>query len=89
MSLLDVQINSAGYEAEKTTVSNVNFSINPSELVGMIGPNGAGKSTTIKAILGQLTYVKGLSCHPSSSYCRSDLSILVARHSGMDRSCSI
>ncbi|MBS4208623.1 ABC transporter ATP-binding protein [Bacillus sp. FJAT-50079] len=59
MALLDVQIKSAGYESEKTTVSNVNFAIEPSELVGMIGPNGAGKSTTIKAILGQLTYVKG------------------------------
>lgn len=59
MSLLDVCIGKAGYELEREVISDVNFSLRPSELVGMIGSNGAGKSTTIKAILSQLTFIEG------------------------------
>lgn len=33
-------------------LKDVNFSVNPGEVVGFIGPNGAGKSTTIRTILG-------------------------------------
>ena len=35
-------------------VSDVNFTIEPGEFVGLVGPNGAGKSTTIKMLAGQL-----------------------------------
>jgi len=35
-------------------VDNVNFSIEPGEMVGYIGANGAGKSTTIKMLTGIL-----------------------------------
>lgn len=33
-------------------LKDVNFSVNPGEVVDFIGPNGAGKSTTIRTILG-------------------------------------
>ena len=35
-------------------VKNVNFSIEPGELVGFLGPNGAGKTTTLKMLSGIL-----------------------------------
>jgi len=40
-------------------VNQVNFEINPGELVGYIGPNGAGKSTTIKMLTGLLVPTSG------------------------------
>src|SRR5579884_2643962 len=35
-------------------VKNVNFSVQPGELVGFLGPNGAGKTTTLKMLAGLL-----------------------------------
>ncbi len=35
-------------------VRDVNFSVNPGELVGFLGPNGAGKTTTLKMLAGLL-----------------------------------
>jgi ABC-2 type transport system ATP-binding protein len=35
-------------------VKNVNFSIEPGDLVGFLGPNGAGKTTTLKMLSGIL-----------------------------------
>ncbi|MDA3847617.1 MAG: ATP-binding cassette domain-containing protein [Vallitaleaceae bacterium] len=35
-------------------LENINFEIQPGELVGYIGPNGAGKSTTVKIMSGIL-----------------------------------
>jgi len=43
----------------KRAVDNINFSIEPGEIVGYIGPNGAGKSTTIKMLTGILTPTTG------------------------------
>jgi ABC-2 type transport system ATP-binding protein len=40
-------------------VDNINFAIEPGELVGYIGPNGAGKSTTIKMMTGILVPTSG------------------------------
>jgi len=40
-------------------VDQINFQINPGELVGYIGPNGAGKSTTIKMLTGLLVPTSG------------------------------
>lgn len=57
--MLDVRIDSAGYSATEAIVSDVHFSIQKGEQLGLIGPNGAGKSTTIKAILGLLNDMKG------------------------------
>jgi ABC-2 type transport system ATP-binding protein len=35
-------------------VSELNFSIEPGQIVGLLGPNGAGKSTTIRVLCSQL-----------------------------------
>ena len=35
-------------------VEDVNFIIQPGEILGYVGPNGAGKSTTVKMIIGLL-----------------------------------
>ena len=45
--------------AEKVAVDDVNFALEPGELVGYIGPNGAGKSTTIKMLTGILVPTGG------------------------------
>ncbi len=37
-----------------TAVSDINFKIEPGELVGFLGPNGAGKTTTLKMLAGLL-----------------------------------
>ena len=49
---------SPGYD-ERVAVDDVNFSLEPGELVGYIGPNGAGKSTTIKMLTGILVPTSG------------------------------
>ncbi|WP_346291349.1 metal ABC transporter ATP-binding protein [Sphaerothrix gracilis] len=38
---------------------NINFSVQPGQLVGIFGPNGAGKSTLVKAMLGLIPVVMG------------------------------
>ncbi|WP_040949586.1 ABC transporter ATP-binding protein [Gorillibacterium massiliense] len=59
MSMLQADIESAGYKDRKEVIRNIRFEVQPGELVGLIGPNGAGKSTTIKALLGLLPEIKG------------------------------
>ncbi|HEY0615659.1 MAG TPA: ATP-binding cassette domain-containing protein [Candidatus Elarobacter sp.] len=44
---------------DKVAVDDVNFVLEPGELVGYIGPNGAGKSTTIKMLTGILVPTSG------------------------------
>ena len=43
----------------KVIVSQLNFEVNPGEVVGFLGPNGAGKTTAIKMILGLLSIDSG------------------------------
>lgn len=38
---------------------NINFTVEPGQLVGIFGPNGAGKSTLVKAMLGLIPTVTG------------------------------
>jgi len=38
---------------------NINFAIEPGQLIGVFGPNGAGKSTLVKAMLGLIPVVTG------------------------------
>src|SRR4051794_20825139 len=40
-------------------VKDVNFKIEPGELVGFLGPNGAGKTTTLKMLAGLLYPTSG------------------------------
>jgi ABC-2 type transport system ATP-binding protein len=40
-------------------VRNINFSVEPGEMVGFIGPNGAGKTTTLKMLSGLLHPTNG------------------------------
>jgi lipopolysaccharide export system ATP-binding protein len=44
---------------DRQILKNLNFSINPSEIVGLLGPNGAGKSVTFKILLGIMKADKG------------------------------
>lgn len=36
------------------SIENINFSLQPGEIVGYLGPNGSGKSTTVKIVTGLL-----------------------------------
>lgn len=40
-------------------LSNIDFTVNPGEIVGVIGPNGAGKTTLFNLITGVLTPSSG------------------------------
>ena len=35
-----------------TVLDNVNFDVEPREIVSLLGPNGGGKTTILKLILG-------------------------------------
>ncbi|MGZ9587192.1 ABC transporter ATP-binding protein [Paenibacillus marinisediminis] len=59
MSVLDVNIEEAGYDQGDIKIRNIQFEVEPGQLVGIIGPNGAGKSTTIKTVMGVMRHVKG------------------------------
>ena len=42
---------SLSYE-KRQVLDNINFNLNPGEIVGLLGPNGAGKSTIFNIIIG-------------------------------------
>jgi ABC-2 type transport system ATP-binding protein len=44
---------------EVKAVENVNFTIEPGEIVGFLGPNGAGKTTTLKMLSGLIYPTSG------------------------------
>ena len=44
----------------KTIVSNINFSLQTGQRIGLLGVNGAGKSTLIKTIAGELQPLTGV-----------------------------
>ncbi len=58
MSLLDVHNASKRFGGIKA-ISEVSFSVEPGEIVGMIGPNGAGKTTMFNLITGSLALDNG------------------------------
>ena len=68
MALLDVRNVSKNFGAIKA-LSEVSFSLEPGEVVGLMGDNGAGKSTMVKLIAGNFPpsegeiTVEGEVCH--------------------------
>lgn len=68
MALLEVQAVSKSFGAIHA-LTNVSFSIEPGEVVGLMGDNGAGKSTLVKLIAGNFPpsqgefLVEGQVCH--------------------------
>ncbi|WP_369345604.1 ATP-binding cassette domain-containing protein [Caldalkalibacillus mannanilyticus] len=70
MNIVEVRISRAGYKERNEAIQQIQFHIQPGELVGLIGPNGAGKSTTIKAMMGLLKDFEGeiTMSRPDSKY---------------------
>ncbi|MEB7421541.1 ABC transporter ATP-binding protein [Staphylococcus arlettae] len=50
--LLTVHELNKSYKKSEFQLSNISFSINPQEVVGLIGKNGSGKSTLINTLVG-------------------------------------
>ena len=59
MSMLSLSSFCAGYERDLDIVKGVSFEVAWGESMCILGPNGAGKSTLIKAIAGQVPFVRG------------------------------
>ena len=57
-AILKVSNLSVSYNG-KIAFSNISFTADPSQIIGIIGPNGAGKSTLIKAIMGLVQVDEG------------------------------
>lgn len=56
-----------GY-GRKKVLSNLSFSVNHGDLIGIVGPNGSGKTTIVRAILGILQAQNGVIVfHPTQS----------------------
>lgn len=53
------KIYNKGRNSGTLAVDNINFFINPNEIVGLLGPNGSGKTTTIKCICSLVTPSSG------------------------------
>ncbi|MDX2212888.1 MAG: ABC transporter ATP-binding protein [Oculatellaceae cyanobacterium bins.114] len=44
---------------DRSVVQNVNFTLNPGEVLGLLGPNGAGKTTTVGMLYGAVVPSRG------------------------------
>ena len=47
------------YYGHKAAIRNLNFEIEPGQIVGFLGPNGAGKSTTLRILCGLMPASEG------------------------------
>ena len=65
---MEVYIKKAGYIPNKSSIEEIEFSMQPGTIIGLIGGNGAGKSTTIQSMLGVIPYFEGAITIPSYSY---------------------
>ena len=62
MALLDVDNLSVTYgDATDAVVTNVSFSVQRSEALGIVGESGAGKTQTAMAVMGLLPANAGIS----------------------------
>jgi energy-coupling factor transport system ATP-binding protein len=52
--LVQFQNVSFWYEPEKPVLEEVNFAVNPGDVIAILGPNGAGKTTLVKHAIGLL-----------------------------------
>ncbi|MNW30076.1 putative ABC transporter ATP-binding protein YxlF [compost metagenome] len=79
--MLDVKKVSKAYDGQMR-VRELDFSIQPGEIVGFLGPNGAGKTTTMRMITGYLyptsgeVLVNGISVHDEGKRVRSRIGYL-------------
>ena len=79
--MLDVKKVSKAYDGQMR-VRELDFSIQPGEIVGFLGPNGAGKTTTMRMITGYLyptsgeVLVNGFSVHDEGKRVRSRIGYL-------------
>lgn len=60
MSLLTCRHLSVSYDG-KAVLSDLNFSVDAGDYLGIVGENGAGKSTLVKALLRLKRYPAGKS----------------------------
>ena len=58
MSLIETRGLELRYGGQ-TVLRDVNFSVQPGEIVTIVGPNGSGKSSLLKALIGALRPVSG------------------------------
>ena len=58
MALIEAQGISVGHGGQPV-LANVDFTIEPGEIVTVIGPNGSGKSTLVKGLMGALPVLQG------------------------------
>ncbi|BCL75309.1 ABC transporter ATP-binding protein [Jeongeupia sp. HS-3] len=57
--LLRIEDGEAGYALGKSTLSELNLSLQKEARIGLLGVNGAGKSTLIKTLVGDLALLAG------------------------------
>jgi manganese/iron transport system ATP-binding protein len=67
--MLEIQQLAVNYRGVRA-LEQIDFRIDPGELVGLIGPNGAGKSTLLKAMLGLIPTVHGTVKYCNCPLCR-------------------
>jgi lipooligosaccharide transport system ATP-binding protein len=54
-----VAYNLCKHYGDRPVVQNVNFTLNPGEILGLLGPNGAGKTTTVGMLYGAVAPSQG------------------------------
>ncbi|WP_203290207.1 ABC transporter ATP-binding protein [Metabacillus sp. cB07] len=74
--MLQVKNLSGGYDAKKTVIHDLSFTIKKGDFLALAGPNGSGKTTVIRLIMGALPVRNGaifLDGKKLSSYSQKEL----------------
>ena len=58
---LSVEKGSFSYQKNVPIFQDINFEVNPGEILAILGPNGAGKTTMLRCITGMLKWKAGKS----------------------------